>query len=273
MIMENLRKTTTIVGAVSLTAGFLVALFGYILFFPEYSFHIFLSLAAVVSCIGPAILFQLKYRRKNLIDENLPRLLEDLAESQETGMTLIQSLEESARRKYGPLTIELRKMIVKLSWGIKFEVAFQDFAKSAQTEMTQKVVTLILQAIHLGGDLKKIFVSTAAFTRKMLDIRKERSSQLRQYVFSIYTIMIIFQIIIIVLYQSFFMPFSSGGEHFLNLKTSPEAFKGVLSDLAIIEAFVGGIIAGKLGEGTVYLGLKHSIILLLASLFFVRFLL
>ena len=273
MIMENSKKATITVVAASLTAGFLVALFGYVQFFPAYSFHLFLSIAAIVGCTGPAILFQLKYRRKNLIDENLPRLLEDLAESQETGMTLVQSIEESSRRKYGPLTIELRKLIAKLSWGIKFEVAFQDFAKSAQTEMTQKVVTLSLQAIQLGGDLKKIFVSTAVFTRKMIDIKKEKSSQLRQYVFTIYTIMIIFQIIIIVLYQSFFVPFSSGGDRFLTLKTSPEAFKGVLSDLSIIEAFVGGIIAGKLGEGTVYLGLKHSIILLLVCLVFVGFLL
>ena len=273
MIMKNSKKTTITVAAASLTAGFLVASFGYVQFFPTYSFHMFLSLAAVVGCTGPAILFQLKYRRKNLIDENLPRLMEDLAESQETGMTLVQSIEESSRRKYGPLTSELRKMITKLSWGIKLEIAFQDFATSAQTEMTRKVVTLILQAIHLGGDLKKIFLSTAVFTRKMIEIKKERSSQLRQYVFTIYTIMIIFQVIIIVLYQSFFVPFSSGGDHFLALKTSPEAFKGVLSDLAIIEAFVGGIIAGKLGEGTVYLGLKHSIILLLISLFSIGFLL
>lgn len=270
--MEKPRIKTAIV-ATSVIAGLLIALFGYIQYFPAYTFHTFLTLAAIVTCIGPAALLQLKYRRRNLIDENLPRLLEDLAESQETGMTLIQSMEEAARRKYGPLTVELRKMITKLSWGIKFEDAFQDFAKRTETEMTQKVVTLILQAIHLGGDLKKIFVSTASFTRKMVEIKKERSSELRQYVFTIYTIIVIFLIILMVLYQSFFMPFSSGGERFLALKTSPEAFKGVLSDLAIIEAFVGGIIAGKLGEGTVFLGLKHSIILLLISLFFVGLLL
>jgi flagellar protein FlaJ len=271
--MEYSKKIKNAVVTPSLVAGFLVALWGYIQFFPTYTFHTFLSIAVIVSCIGPAIFFELNYRRKNMIDENLPRLLEDMAESQETGMTLVQSLEESSRRKYGPLTVELRKLIAKLSWGIKFEDAFQDFAKRAQTEMTQKVVTLILQAIHLGGDLKKIFRSTAAFTRKMIDIQKDRRSQLRQYVFTIYTIMIIFQVIMVVLYQSFFVPFSSGGDHFLTLKTSPEAFKGVVSDLATIEAIVGGIIAGKLGEGTVYLGLKHSIILLLISLIVVIFLL
>lgn len=273
MHVENLEKKKIAVVMPSLVAGFLVALWGYIQFFPTNTFHTVLSVATIVSCTGPAILFQLNYRRKSMIDENLPRLLEDMAESQETGMTLIQSIEESSRRKYGPLTAELERLIVKLSWGIKFEDAFQDFAHRAQTEMTQKVVTLILQAIHLGGDLKKVFGSTAAFARKMIDIRKERSSQLRQYVFTIYTIMIIFLVIIVVLYQSFFVPFSSGGERFLVLKISPESFKGVIVDLATIEAIVGGIIAGKLGEGTVRLGLKHSVIMLLISLLVVVFLL
>lgn len=271
--MENSEKRRIAIVMPSLVAGFLIALWGYIQFFPTNTFHTALSVAAIVTCTGPAILFQLNYRRKSMIDENLPRLLEDMAESQETGMTLIQSIEESSRRKYGPLTAELEKLIVKLSWGIKLEDAFQDFAHRAQTEMTQKVVTLILQAIHLGGDLKKVFGSTATFIRKMIDIRKEKSSQLRQYVFTIYTIMIIFQVIIVVLYKSFFVPFSSGGERFLTLKISPESFKGVISDLATIEAIVGGIIAGKLGEGTVYLGLKHSVIMLLISLFVMVFLL
>jgi len=271
--MENLEKKKIAIAMPSLVAGFLVALWGYIQFFPTNTFPTVLSVAAIVSCTGPAILFQLNCRRKSMIDENLPRLLEDMAESQETGMTLIQSLEESSHRKYGPLTPELEKLIAKLSWGVKLEDAFQDFVHRAQTEMTQRVVTLILQAIHLGGDLKKIFGSTATFIRKMIDIRKERSSQLRQYVFTIYTIMIIFQVIIVVLYQSFFVPFSSGGDHFLTLKISPESFKGVISDLATIEAIVAGIIAGKLGEGTVYLGLKHSVIMLLISLFVVVFLL
>lgn len=273
MYVENAEKKKIAVIMPSLVAGFLIALWGYVQFFPTNTFHWVLSAATIVSCTGPAILFQLNYRRKNMIDENLPRLLEDIAESQETGMTLIQSIEESSRRRYGPLTAELKRLIVKLSWGIKFEDAFQDFAHRAQTEMTQKVTTLILQAIHLGGDLKKVFGSTAAFTRKVIDIRKERNSQLRQYVFTIYTIMIIFQVIIVILYQSFFVPFSSGGERFLVLKISPESFKGVITDLATIEAIIGGIIAGKLGEGTIYLGLKHSVIMLLISLFVVVFLL
>ena len=249
----------------SVISGFSVVALGFVLFYPN-SYQAFLSIGLMIGFAGPALVFQINYRRKNLFDEYLPRLLQDIAESQETGMTLLQSLEESSRRKYGPLTAELKKLASKLSWGVAFEDAFQTFAKRLETEMAEKVVTLVLQANRLGGDLRKVFDSTASFAQKMIEIKKERSSQLRQYVFMIYTILIIFLVIIVVLYQSFFLPNFSGGNRFLVMPVSPETFKDVLTDLATIEAVVGGLIAGKLSEGSMFLGLKHSIALLVISL-------
>lgn len=270
--MENPKRIKIPFVALSLVCGFLVALLGFIEFYSTYTFHLFLSLAAIIICVGPTIYFELLNRRKNKIDENLPRLINDLAESQETGMTLIESLEESSRRKYGPLSTEIKKLLANLSWGIKLEDAFENFARRTQTEMTRKVITLVLQAINLGGDLKRVFGSTATFAQKMIELKKERSSQLRQYVFVIYTIMIIFQVLIVVLYQNFFMSVP-GGSRFIVLKSSPEAFKGIVTDLSTIEAIVGGIIAGKLGEGSIYSGLKHVVILLIMSLLVSTFLL
>lgn len=81
MYVENAEKKKIAVVMPSLVAGFLIALWGYIQFFPTNTFHWVLSAAMIVSCTGPAILFQLNYRRKSMIDENLPRLLEDIAES------------------------------------------------------------------------------------------------------------------------------------------------------------------------------------------------
>lgn len=261
-------KITTI--AASTTAGFIVALWGYVQFFPSFAFHSSIALALTIGCVGPAILFQIEFRRRNSIDENLPRLIEDLAESQETGMTLLQSLEESAKRKYGPLTSELRLLVAQLSWGIEFGEAFKAFAKRAKTETAEKTVVLVLQAIRHGGDLKKIFGSTAAFTRKIIEIRKESKAQLRQYVFTIYTIIIVFQVILVVLFQSLFTT-PTQTSRFLISAASPDKLKLVLTDLSTVEAMFAGLIAGKLSEGTMRMGLKHSIVLLLISWFVTTF--
>jgi len=259
------RSKLASIGALS-AASLSLALYGYLSFFPEYAFHTFVSLAAIVLCSGLGAVCFLEQMRKRLVDESLPGLLEDLAECQETGMTLLQALEEASHRKYGPMTSELRKLVAKLSWGIELKEAMKSFGERLNTELTEKIVPLILEAIYMGGDLKTVFRSTAEFVKKMLDMRRERTSQLRPYLLITYTTTMTFLVIIVILHQSFFIPLSSSQNRFLSLTMSSKEFREVLFDLAVIEAFFGGLIAGKVAEGTVLAGLKHSAVLIVATL-------
>jgi flagellar protein FlaJ len=42
--------------------------------------------------------------------------------------------------------------------------------------------------------------------------------------------------------------------------------------MSVIQALFSGLVAGKMGEGTVSAGLKHSVVLLLVGFFVLRFL-
>ena len=46
--------------------------------------------------------------------------------------------------------------------------------------------------------------------------------------------------------------------------TSDEAWR-VFFHMSTIQAFFGGLVAGKMGEGTVGAGLKHSVILMISG--------
>lgn len=258
------RFKTAMIGASS-AISFSIAFYGYLNFFPEYAFHIFISLAIIILCAGLAVIIYFDDRRKEGIDDSLPALLQDLAECQETGMTLLQSLEDSSRRKYGPITSELKKLVGKLSWGVEFKEAFKSFGERLNTNLTEKIVTIILEAVYLGGDLKNVFLSTEKFVKKILEMRKERKSQIRPYLLIIYTNMIIFLAIVVILNRSFFSPLSVSRSRFLRFSMSSNEFRGTLFDLAVIEAFFGGLIAGKVSEGRIFSGLKHSVILLLIT--------
>lgn len=273
-------KFRSFIYVVSGVAGAIIVLVGYLLFcieneitslfsaeplikfFSNYVSHTYIAFAITVSLAAPSILIHLEFRRKRLIDNALPRLLEDMAESQEAGMTLLQALEESSRREYGPLSEELRKLTAKLSWGIEFEDAFKAFSESIGTELSLRTTTLILEAIRLGGDLKTTFNSTAQFVRQMIELRDERESQLRPFMMVIYVSTIVFVIIMMILYQSFFLPMAMEPTRFLRLAMSLEGYKSLLFDLSIVEALFGGLTAGKLSQGQVLNGLKHSVILI-----------
>lgn len=258
------RRMRPLALGASAGAGILLVAFGYLEYYPKAAFHLFVSLGIVAACAVPALIYHLEGRKKRMIDDMLPRLLEDVAESQEAGMTLLQALDESSQRKYGPITEELRTLVTQLSWGVEFDEAFNAFGERIGTELSVRVTTLLLEAIELGGDLKTAFKSTAEFVRKMITLRDERESQLRQYMMVIYVSSLVFMLILIILYQSFFLSMASGSKTGFGTKKeiSLEEFKTVLFDLAIVEAFFGGLIVAKLSQRVTLTGLKHAVVLL-----------
>ena len=258
------RFRMTVVGASSMV-GIAIAVYGFLTSYPEFLFHIYVSTAVIAFCLGLALIISLEERRKELIDKSMPRFLRDIVESHETGLTLIQSLEESSHRDFGPLSTELRKLVTQLSWGVEFKEAFESWGKKLNTEMTEKIVPLILEAIYLGGNLKTVFLSTEEFSKKILEMRDERKTQLRPYVMIIYSTVLVFLVIIVVLNTSFFNKITVSDSYFLKFPMSMDNFKGTLFDLAAIEAFFGGLVAGKISQGRILSGIKHSVILLIVT--------
>jgi flagellar protein FlaJ len=215
-----------------------------------------------VALFAPALIVHFEIKRQKLIDEALPQLLEDIDESHQAGMTLLQAIEESSKRNYGPITEELKKLSAQLSWGVEFEQAFKLFAKRISTSLSIRVTTLLIETVRLGGDLKRSFGSLAKFVRQMVRLRNERDTQLRYYLMIIYASTLIFVLLVVVLYNSFFVPMAAQSTQFNPIMISLEESKTLLFDLAIVEAFFGGLTAGKLSQGMVMSGLKHSVILI-----------
>jgi len=248
--------------------GLIITALGYVLYYPDFMFHMYIGAGLVVVLTPPALYSLWDERKKNQIDSMLPRLLEDIAEGQESGLTLLKSFELSSQRNYGPLSRELRQMVAQLTWGVEFEDALRLFSERVDTELTTKITILLIEAMKLGGDLKNTFHSTASFVREMTQLRDERESQLKPYMMIIYISVIVFMVIIIILYQSFFLSMAQGGSGtgFMKLPMSLEGYKVILFDLVVIEAFFGGITAGKLSGGRISSGLKHSVSLILVVL-------
>jgi flagellar protein FlaJ len=228
----------------------------------SYMFHVYLGFGLSISLLAPALIYHFEFRRQKRIDDALPQLLDDIAESHQAGMTLLQAIEESAKRNYGPITKDLKQLSAQLSWGVEFEVAFKLFAKRISTSLSVKVTTLLIETVRLGGDLKRSFGSTARFVRELLRLRNERDAQLRYYLMIIYASTMIFVLLVVVLYNSFFLPMTYQSTQFIPITMSLEESRILLFDMAIVEALFGGLTAGKLSQGRVLNGLKHSVILI-----------
>ncbi|RLG11975.1 hypothetical protein DRN69_07170 [Candidatus Pacearchaeota archaeon] len=230
----------------------------------------FIILAIIISLGIPTFLVVYREeRRQARIDANLPYLLREISNAQRTGMSLPRAIKEAAKRHYGPLTPELRKMSSKISWGIPFSKAMTDFQNAINTPMAQRATILILEAERSGGNLEDIFESTEKHVQQLLDLKKEREGAMKPYLMICYAAYIIFVLVVFILFQTFFYPFGTldvSSEMFsfnIDLHTLSVLFLHMLA----VQGFFTGLVAGKMAKTKVKAGLMHSVILMFIGWF------
>jgi flagellar protein FlaJ len=230
----------------------------------------FVFFGFIVAVSPIAILNYVDFKWRKSVDEHLPELFRSLVQASETGMTLPKALEEASKRDYGPLTMELKKMTVQISWGTSFEDALLAFGRRVGTVLTQRTVPMIIEASRSGGHVEKVFDPMGKFIQTTILLEKERKTQTRPYIAIIYIALFVFLFTIVILFKTFFtgvdgislFSFSSGSS--LDLKRT-------FLHLSLVQGFFGGLVAGKMGEGSISAGLKHSLMLMLMGFLVVRF--
>jgi len=233
-------------------------------------FDEYFLLAVVITVFPPAVLDYVDYRWKRSVDKYLPDLFRSIVQAQKTGMTLPQAVEEASKRKYGPMTKELQKMVAQMSWGVSFEDALQSLGKRVDTALLRQTIPLILEAQRSGGQVEKVFEPLEEFVRTTLTFDAERKTQIRPYLAIIYVAFFVFLFTIIMLFKSFFVDMVDFELSQFELMPPSEA-RSIFFHMSAIQAFFGGLVAGKMGEGTVGGGLKHSVILLLCGFLAFKF--
>ncbi|MEM3161606.1 MAG: type II secretion system F family protein, partial [Candidatus Bathyarchaeia archaeon] len=121
--LKRFAFTLAILSAATITAV------GAYLAWGSSTFDEFVFFAITAAITPPTITNYLDHRWRRSIDEHLPDMFRSIVQAQETGMTLPRAFEEAAKRDYGPLTAELRKINVQISWGMTLEEALLSFAR------------------------------------------------------------------------------------------------------------------------------------------------
>lgn len=231
-----------------------------------------LFLAAIISLFPPAVVNLLDSRWRNAVDNNIPKMLKELAEAGRTGVTLTRAIELASERRYGPLSNELRRIVAQLSWGATLEEALKNFGERVNTKLARRTALLLTEVHRAGGDIQEILETVSKHINELQTIERERQSQIRPYVAIVYIAFFIFLFIDILLIRSFFWELASlqetlqaAGGLFVGAAVNLSQIELMLFHLSLIEGFYGGLIAGKMGEASMGAGLKHSLLLMVAG--------
>jgi len=237
------------------------------------------AVAAVITGIMPISAANMKeVIRKNSIDKNLPIFLLALRSSIVSGHSILQGLTEVANRKLGSLTPELKNLRANLSWGMPLEEAFENFVERVGTRTARRVMILLNLAIDAGGNVVDTIDVIQKHVSEMQNLENERKANMRPYIITIYISFAVFLAIAAILVFQFFgeierlqatlttssnaqVPGLFGGLVDVDIKH----LKELMLHMSIVEAIFGGLIAGKIGEGSYVAGIKHVVILIVLS--------
>jgi len=255
------KKIKKIAWISSVSLAVVIMSFAYFMFWGTTTFDEFIFFAVIIAVFPPTILNYMDYKWRKAVNEHLPDLFRSIVQAQETGMTLPQALEEASKRDYGPLTNELKKMTTQISWGMTFEEALLALGRRVNTVLIQRTVPMIIEASRSGGHVERVFDPMGKFIQTTLLLDKERRNQTRPYIAIIYVAFFVFLFTIILLFKSFFASIE-GLPMLGSAVMAPEGMQQIFFHMTAIQGFFGGLVAGKMGEGTINAGLKHSLILM-----------
>ncbi len=178
-------------------------------------------------------------------------------------MTLTQAIKATKETYYGALTPYVKKIITKIDWAIPFDQILTDFSKKS-TPLIQKIVSTILETYRGGGDITQVLVAASQTIKEINKIKKERFSAIYNQMITGYTIFFIFVGVLIIL-KNYLVPslLSFGSEIVIgNIGDITEFYSTVFQWLILIQGFFSGLIVGKMAQGSIIAGLKHSLFLM-----------
>jgi len=228
-------------------------------------------LSVLLVLVFPAYYYRKDHAWRTKADRYLPFLLREISDAQKVGLPLPRAVIAAAKRQYGPLSEELERMAAKISWGIPFSTGLRSMQKNINTPLFDRTAVLILEAEKSGGETADIFDSAYLHVTELLGLQRERLSAMSPYRWIIIVAFLVFSVVIIILLNTFFAQLAvqsaqtaAAGQATLGGLTLPLAVLQVLFfHMLLIEGFFAGLIAAKMSNGNIKVGLLNSIILLL----------
>lgn len=234
-----------------------------------------MALGLVIAFIFPGIVEFNNFRWGRQVERNIPRFLRDVTEAVRSGVTLPRALEEASQRDYGPLSEELEHTISMFILGASWEDSLMSLAQRLRRPSALRLSTILIEAHQTGGQMIEVLDASVNLFSSLDEYKEEQYSNMKPYMMTIYMATIIFLVIAYVVLHQFLIPLSDTTSDaivqeagFLAGVLDINYYNSLLFWASIIESIFGGLIAGKIGDGTLSAGLRHSVILCIVTLFF-----
>lgn len=238
-------------------------------------FYFFFGIAIIIAALPFLISFISETGREKEKEEMFLEFARNLVESVRAGTPISKSIINVATKEYGSLTPHVQKLASQIKLAIPVKQALRTFAYDIKNKVISRSVELIIEAETSGGEIGSVLDAVVKSVSEIEDLKKERRTRVYNMVVQGYIIFIIF-VVIMLFVQMKFMPMIAGALTGTEISSSGLGIRasiggGVSTEiiersffiLLLVQALFAGLVIGKLSQGAIRHGIKHSAILLI----------
>ncbi len=248
-----------------------------------FAFFLSISVALIVASLGGVKGYLEKRKLEKNIDMHLANFLRDLTETRKTGLSVERCIIYLSQREYGVLSNVIKKIAGALTIGMDLARAVRRAMYGIYNWIVLIVFKFLIDAVEYGGATPQILDALSRFVNEMSTVREELRRRLRSYIAVPYfgAVLIAFTSLLVLgmLAQSIQMIVTKGA--FGTLASAPVTGMGLRLRInprdiaivsiaagigAIVNAWLMGLMSGKLRDLTILSGFVHSILLVVISL-------
>ena len=241
-------------------------------FIGEKVFFLFIGIGILAGVTPFVVNLIIEANVANEKEEMFLEFTRNLVESVKTGTPISKSIINIKNKPFGVLSENINKLANQIAIGIPLSKALDIFAKDVNNKTVSRALTLIGQSEKAGGNIGEILEAVAGAVNMTDKLKKERMAAIQTLVVQGYIIFFVFMVIILVM-QFKILPMISG---IANVETigiiggisggeGAVEFSRAFLYLLLIQGFFSGLTIGKLAEGNIKAGIKHSFILMVTS--------
>ncbi|MBN2422664.1 type II secretion system F family protein [Candidatus Woesearchaeota archaeon] len=234
-------------------------------------------------------------RRQKDLESRFLDFVRNLAGAIKSGMPVPKAITHISKLDYGPLSKYVRRLGYQVEWAIPVHKALIYFSNSTKNEILKRAVSTVIEAEQSGGNMEEVLESITGSLIEIKKIKESRRASVNSQTVQSYIIFFVFIGVMIVI-QRLLVPYLLGTQTGSILGGVAEAsspavaidvtidtnsftgfiitatqwftsLKGIFLMLSLIQGFFAGIIIGKLSEGEIISGLKHSLVLMTIAFF------
>ncbi len=238
-------------------------------------FYFILGLAIVIAMFPFFVSLILSTSAEREEDDMFLEFARNLVENVKAGTPISKSILNVRKKDYGKLNPYINKLANQIALGIPVKSALETFARDVGSRTVARAVIIISEAEKAGGKIDDILEAVAKSVSQVEKLKKERRAAMYTLMVQGYIIFFIFIIIMLVM-QFKILPIASGlgggmgagGEGVPGFNFGEKGAIAKAEELTrpflwllIAQGFFAGLVIGKLSEGKMISGLKHSFIL------------